>query len=43
MVDPVRLGSGKRLFPDDGNLRAFSLTGSQTTTTGALLLSYRSD
>ncbi|MGP3957517.1 dihydrofolate reductase family protein [Nonomuraea sp. 3N208] len=42
MVDPVRLGSGKRLFPDDGNLRTFSLTGSQTTTTGALLLSYRS-
>jgi len=41
MIDPVLLGSGKRLFPDDGALRCFSLAGSRATATGALLVSYR--
>ena len=40
MLDPVLLGAGKRLFPDDGALRAWRLTDSVTTSTGALLLTY---
>jgi dihydrofolate reductase len=34
MIDPVVLGGGKRLFPDDGALRSLRLTDSQVTTTG---------
>ena len=40
MLDPVLLGTGKRLFPDDGGLRAWRLTDSAATSTGALLLTY---
>ncbi len=40
MVDPVLVGGGKRLFPDDGTLRSFTLTRSETTSTGAMLLTY---
>lgn len=40
MVDPVLVGGGKRLFPDDGTLRSFALTSSETTSTGAMLLTY---
>jgi dihydrofolate reductase len=40
MIDPVLLGGGKRLFPDDGTLRSLTLTASRTTTTGAMLVSY---
>ena len=40
MVDPVLLGAGKRLFPTDAALRRLTLTRSEPTTTGALLLSY---
>ena len=40
MIDPVLLGTGKRLFPDDGGLRAWRLAGSVPTSTGALLVTY---
>jgi dihydrofolate reductase len=40
MIDPVLLGRGKRLFPDDGGLRAWRLADSVTTPTGAILATY---
>ena len=40
MIDPVALGGGKRLFPDDGTMRPFRLVDSQVTTTGAILATY---
>jgi dihydrofolate reductase len=40
MIDPVVLGGGKRLFPDDGQLRPLRLVRSQPTTTGAILATY---
>ena len=40
MIDPVLLGTGKRLFPDDGGLRPWRLAGSIPTSTGALLVTY---
>jgi len=39
-IDPVLLGTGKRLFPDDGGLRAWRLDSSVPTSTGALLIRY---
>jgi dihydrofolate reductase len=42
MIDPVVLGGGRRLFPDDGALRFLRLLGSQITTTGAILATYAS-
>jgi dihydrofolate reductase len=40
MIDPVVLGGGKRIFPDDGSLRSLRLVDSQVTTTGAILATY---
>jgi hypothetical protein len=40
MLDPVVLGGGKRLFPDDGVLRPPKLVDSQAVTTGAILATY---
>ncbi len=40
MIDPVLLGGGKRLFPDDGSLRTLRLLDSEVTTTGAILATY---
>jgi hypothetical protein len=40
MVDPVFLGGGKRIFRDDGVLRALRLVESQVTTTGAIIATY---
>jgi dihydrofolate reductase len=40
-VFPIVLGSGKRLFADDGQVRRLQLVDSQTTGTGGLLLTYR--
>ena len=42
MIDPVVLGDGKRLFPDDGTLRSLRLVESHVTTTGAILARYLS-
>jgi hypothetical protein len=40
MIDPVALGAGKRFFPDDSALRAWSLVDGQVTGKGALLATY---
>jgi dihydrofolate reductase len=40
MIDPVLLGGGKRIFPDDSAMRAFKLSSSRTTSTGAVLATY---
>jgi dihydrofolate reductase len=41
MVHPVVLGTGKRLFRDDGSRRLLRLVDSTTSGTGVLLLTYR--
>jgi dihydrofolate reductase len=40
MLDPVTLGGGKRIFPDDGALRPLRLVDSEVTATGAILATY---
>jgi dihydrofolate reductase len=40
MIDPVMLGGGKRIFREDGSLRALRLVDSEVTTTGAILATY---
>ncbi|KAA9374461.1 dihydrofolate reductase family protein [Microbispora cellulosiformans] len=40
MIDPVVAGGGKRLFADDGALRAFRLVDSRVTSTGAIIATY---
>jgi dihydrofolate reductase len=40
MIDPVVLGGGKRIFPDDGALRPLRLIDCQVTTKGAILATY---
>jgi dihydrofolate reductase len=40
MIDPVVVGGGKRLFQDDGKLKALRLLKSQVTSTGAILATY---
>jgi dihydrofolate reductase len=41
MIDPVLVGGGKRLFPDDGELRPLRLVGHEVTTTGTIIATYR--
>ena len=43
MIDPLLLGGGKRIFPDDRALRRLRLLDSQVTTTGALLATFAID
>jgi dihydrofolate reductase len=40
MIDPLVLGGGKRIFPDDGAMRPLRLIDGQVTSTGAILASY---
>ena len=40
MIDPVLVGGGKRLFPDDGRLRELELVEHQVSTTGAVVATY---
>jgi dihydrofolate reductase len=40
-VYPIVLSSGKRLFPDDGQLRNLRLVDSKPTNTGGVLLTYQ--
>jgi dihydrofolate reductase len=40
MIDPLLAGGGKRLFRDDGALRALQLAESQVTSTGAIIATY---
>ena len=41
MIEPVTLGGGKTLFPQDGELREFELTSARTTRTGVLVCRYQ--
>jgi dihydrofolate reductase len=43
MIDPVIVGGGKRLFPNDGALRTLRLSNSTVTTTGAIIATYVPD
>ena len=36
-IDPVTVGRGKRLFPDDSPMRTLRLIAQQATSTGAIL------
>jgi dihydrofolate reductase len=40
MIDPLLVGGGKRIFPDDGAARPLRLVDSKVTTTGAILATY---
>jgi dihydrofolate reductase len=41
MIEPVLLGGGKRIFPDDGGMRALELVSTVTTGTGVNVCTYR--
>jgi dihydrofolate reductase len=41
MIEPITLGGGKRLFPDDGALQKFELISARTAATGVQVCSYR--
>jgi dihydrofolate reductase len=41
LIHPLVLGSGRRLFPDDGWSAALQLVGTVTTTTGVAIATYR--
>ncbi len=41
MIEPILLGGGKRLFPDDGAARTLRLVSAKTTVTGVLICTYR--
>jgi dihydrofolate reductase len=43
MIHPLVLGSGRRLFADDGQFTALQLVGTVTTTTGVVIATYRRD
>jgi dihydrofolate reductase len=40
MIDPLVLGGGKRIFPEDGELRRFRLAEHEFTKDGAVLATY---
>jgi dihydrofolate reductase len=41
MIEPIVLGGGKRLFPDDGKARPLQLVTSTTSSTGVHICTYR--
>lgn len=41
MLEPIVLGGGKRLFPDDGTARPLELVATTTASTGVLICTYR--
>ena len=41
MIDPVILGGGKRLFPDDGRAHTLELVATTTSKTGVHICTYR--
>ncbi len=41
MIEPILLGGGKRVFPDDGRARPLELVSTTTSATGVLLCTYR--
>ncbi len=41
MIQPIVLGGGKRLFPEDGQARTLELVSTSTSSTGVLICNYR--
>ena len=41
MIEPVTLGGGKRLFPDDGNARPMRLVSTTLASTGVQVCKYQ--
>lgn len=41
MIEPIVLGGGKRLFPDDGVARGLELTDLVQASTGVLIAKYK--
>jgi dihydrofolate reductase len=41
MIEPITLGGGKTLFPDDGQARRFELVSAETAATGVQICRYR--
>lgn len=41
MIEPIVLGGGKRLFPDDGRARTLELVSTSTAKTGVLICKFR--
>ncbi len=41
MIEPILLGGGKRMFPDDRRARALELVSTKATGTGVLICTYR--
>jgi dihydrofolate reductase len=41
MIEPVLLGGGKRVFPEDGRSRPLELVSTTTAGTGVLICTYR--
>lgn len=41
MIEPITLGGGKTLFPEDGQARTFELISAQTAATGVQVCRYR--
>jgi dihydrofolate reductase len=41
MIEPIVLGGGKRLFPDDGVARPLELVSTTVSSTGVLICCYR--
>jgi dihydrofolate reductase len=42
MIHPVIVGSGKRLFKEEGDLKKLQLVDSKVTSTGVVILTYTS-
>ena len=43
MIEPIVLGGGKRIFPDDGRARPLKLVSTVTASTGVLVCTYEPD
>ena len=41
MIEPILLGGGKRIFPDEGEARPLRLVSSTSTSTGVLVCTYQ--
>jgi dihydrofolate reductase len=41
MIEPIVLGGGKRLFPDDGQARTLELVSTSTSKTGVLICNFQ--
>ena len=41
MIEPILVGGGKRIFPQDGQARPLELVQTKTAATGVLVCTYR--